>query len=480
MSTYVQPSITNNWSSSMEHGKPAFALAKYEQAVDFYATALEFVTKKFGDDAPETVDLYFSYRKAPLENAISNSGVLGKTSLRRATRTSLLVCACATRTISLSLTATCCRIVVREWADLVVLWRRGGHGGRPAVDLFSATLNMEDADEAAAEEGEDRDDTEPEDDFNAAWEVLDLARAIYAKQSEEAADDEDVWLKLADTYVALGDVSLETGALQAEHGARLTSGRLGDAISHAECALESIESQLAELANSPAPTPAPAADSAPAPDPKGKGKATGTRLVRDDLRRSKELLDLKEDLALKELKRRPDEPMKNAWALAVQALDAELNGGRSVSVGQVVVNDLTSTVVKRKNTAPAPDASTSSLTKRKAEEDGGSSAGKKVKLDEPWACVEYVCMIFDPLLSYMERIQIQRSGEAELLYLATKGVSTSRSISACFRTVKRATTIRHLLSRERAALANLKPATGTWKKRMLCGKCESIVSCSLS
>ncbi|CAK5280161.1 unnamed protein product, partial [Mycena citricolor] len=46
-------------------------------------------------------------------------------------------------------------------------------------------------------------------DFNAAWEVLDLARAIYAKQNEEESN-EDVQLKLADTYIALGDVSLET------------------------------------------------------------------------------------------------------------------------------------------------------------------------------------------------------------------------------------------------------------------------------
>lgn len=65
---------------------------------------------------------------------------------------------------------------------------------------------MEDAD--AAEEQED-DDAEPEDDFNAAWEVLDLARAIYEKQQQDESDE--VKLKLADVFIALGDVSLETG-----------------------------------------------------------------------------------------------------------------------------------------------------------------------------------------------------------------------------------------------------------------------------
>lgn len=65
---------------------------------------------------------------------------------------------------------------------------------------------MAEEEKAAAAEEED----EPEDDFNAAWEVLDLARAIYDKQVQQEEDDE-VRLKLADTYIALGDVSLETG-----------------------------------------------------------------------------------------------------------------------------------------------------------------------------------------------------------------------------------------------------------------------------
>lgn len=81
-----------------------------------------------------------------------------------------------------------------------------------AVDLFAqAAKDVAEAEAAAEEEDENEDeDAEPEDDFNAAWEVLDLARAIYDKQ-READDDEEVKLKLADTYIALGDVSLETG-----------------------------------------------------------------------------------------------------------------------------------------------------------------------------------------------------------------------------------------------------------------------------
>ena len=87
-------------------------------------------------------------------------------------------------------------------------------GDDPAVDLFAEASKpdaegMEEAGDADAD-GDGEDEAEPEDDFNAAWEVLDLARAIYEKHME---GDDEVRLKVADTFILLGDVSLETGAL---------------------------------------------------------------------------------------------------------------------------------------------------------------------------------------------------------------------------------------------------------------------------
>ncbi|KAJ6582023.1 hypothetical protein B0H19DRAFT_929158, partial [Mycena capillaripes] len=395
--------------AAIEHAKRAFALEKYEQAVDFYATALELITKKCGEDAPETADLYFSYGKALLENAISQSSVLGKDKPEE------------------DADEPAGALFFSTSANGPILSFSGDaeDGDDPAVDLFSAAQDMADEEDAAdAEEGEGDDDGEPEDDFNAAWEVLDLARAIYAKQTEDGAD-EHVQLKLADTYIALGDVSLETekfdqaitdyeAGLKLKDGLLprssrqiaeahyklsmvldLTSGRLGDAITHAELALESIECRLAELANPspPAETPAPEADL------KGKGKGKGTtRLVRDDdvggmsaaqrEAETKELAGLKEDLALKveELKTRPDEPLKNASALVAQALDAELNAGGSSN--SQVVNDLTSMVVKKKK-KPAPEptsvpeaSGSTTPTKRKADDESEEPEGKKVRLDD--------------------------------------------------------------------------------------------------
>ena len=85
-------------------------------------------------------------------------------------------------------------------------------GADQPIDLFGQVSAEQDGEDGSEGEGEgEEDDGEPEDDFNAAWEVLDLARAIYEKQKEDDGDEE-VKLKLADTFIALGDVSLETGA----------------------------------------------------------------------------------------------------------------------------------------------------------------------------------------------------------------------------------------------------------------------------
>jgi HAT1-interacting factor 1 len=81
------------------------------------------------------------------------------------------------------------------------------HDHDPAVDLF-AEASKPDV-EGEEEAGEGADEAEPEDDFNAAWEVLDLARAIYEKQMD---GNDEMRLKVADTFIMLGDISLETGS----------------------------------------------------------------------------------------------------------------------------------------------------------------------------------------------------------------------------------------------------------------------------
>lgn len=54
--------------------------------------------------------------------------------------------------------------------------------------------------------GADDVDEAPEDDFNAAWEVLDAARTLFSKMEGDEAR-----LSEAECFLTLGDVSLETG-----------------------------------------------------------------------------------------------------------------------------------------------------------------------------------------------------------------------------------------------------------------------------
>ena len=171
-------------------------------------------------------DVYFAYGKALLENAIVQNSVLGKEQEGGAAAAEEGMC-CAVRA-----GGYCCRSSFFELMHVVgspcvepapnsnkILSFSGdpeeeeeGEGGDsndPAVDLF-AEVSKAEAEEGEEEPGEHgADEAEPEDDFNAAWEVLDLARAIYEKQMD---GDDEMRLKAADTLVMLGDISLETGA----------------------------------------------------------------------------------------------------------------------------------------------------------------------------------------------------------------------------------------------------------------------------
>lgn len=222
-------------------------------------------------------------------------------------------------------------------------------------------------------------------------------------------------LKLADTFLALGDVSLETEkfeqaisdydaalALKTEllpQSSRqiaeahyklsivldLTSGRLSDAISHAEQALASVEARLAELRDALSGQGLVRVDESKS-DAKGKGKATGPRLLGDDAvskmtksqmgAEEKELQELREDLALKvdELKTLPDEQAESAPAMAQKALDQELNTkpATQASTAPQKVNDLTAVVKKKKKN---PDANGGA--KRKAEDEPAPPQSEK-------------------------------------------------------------------------------------------------------
>jgi hypothetical protein len=68
-------------------------------------------------------------------------------------------------------------------------------------DFASKVEDEDDSDD----EGEEANGNADED-FETAWDILDVARVIFEK-----SNDNDTKLKLADVHLCLGDVSLETG-----------------------------------------------------------------------------------------------------------------------------------------------------------------------------------------------------------------------------------------------------------------------------
>lgn len=63
-------------------------------------------------------------------------------------------------------------------------------------------------DEEEEDEEDKEDGDQADDDFETAWDILDVARLIFEK-----GEDKETQLKLADVHLCLADVSLETGNL---------------------------------------------------------------------------------------------------------------------------------------------------------------------------------------------------------------------------------------------------------------------------
>ncbi|KDQ13013.1 hypothetical protein BOTBODRAFT_175889 [Botryobasidium botryosum FD-172 SS1] len=384
----------NTLESHIELGKRAFALRKYEEAVDHYGSALELKTAEGDDSSLEYANLLFVYGKALLENGISQSAVLGKEEAESALKKDDEAGQGSTSNAK---------------SDR---FHFGGDEDEEGVDLLGEAPIEEEGEEE--DDGEDDLAAEPEDDFNAAWEVLDLARAIFEKD-----DSHESKLKLGDVYVALGDVSLETEKFDqaitdftaavklkmelfpiysrqiAEAHYKLsmtldlTPGRLSDAIEHAAKALESVQARLAILRDA-------AGGNLVVPEASSNGKGKGRAVLEDDLMKEiesmskeglqsqiKEFEELETDLNLKleDLKSTP-ENKESAPEQAEKELAAALNQKATVGASSATplpVNDLTSMVRKKK----APPA-TAETGKRKAQEspERPSQEKKKSRVDE--------------------------------------------------------------------------------------------------
>ena len=234
------------------------------------------------------------------------------------------------------------------------------------------------------------------------------AKLFYKEKFDQAITDYSAGLELKIDLLPVSSRQIAEAHYKLSMVLDLTPGRLSDSIVHAEKALESVETRLAELRDGLNGQLMPVSREE-VKESKGKEKSWGSKLIRDSLIQEmtkaqieaeiKELEGLREDLALKvraghlllaialntgptvqveELKTMPSEPVLSAPALAAQALDQELNARASLpGANQTAVNDLTSMVVKKKKKQPQDNGA-----KRKADDDAeGSGSEKKAKLE---------------------------------------------------------------------------------------------------
>ncbi|CAE6440422.1 hypothetical protein ACGC1H_003590 [Rhizoctonia solani] len=180
--------------AEVEIAKRAFALQNYEEAVQHYATALELARDEYGEKTSPFAELLLAYGRALIANATSQNSVFPKEEEAEAPKESNG----AGSSSDPKAQPGNARI---HFGDGPSSDDEDGVGDE-TVD--TAVGNLSEVKEEG-EGGEEQDEDEPEDDFNAAWDVLDLARAYYDKQ-----DGDDMKLKLSEAYMSLGDVSLET------------------------------------------------------------------------------------------------------------------------------------------------------------------------------------------------------------------------------------------------------------------------------
>lgn len=170
-------------------GSKAFGLKKYDEATENFAKACEEYVKENGKDDP---DLLFLYGRALFQIAITSSDVLGGTKPPAA---------------------------IEQEKDIIgkKALKASSPEPEPSVSkngLFQFTGDAEDESEE-----EDEEEEEAENDFETAWDVLDLARTIYENEiTKLTADDEGTKAKviqnkkkIADIYDILGEISLESG-----------------------------------------------------------------------------------------------------------------------------------------------------------------------------------------------------------------------------------------------------------------------------
>lgn len=148
----------------IESGTKFYALQQYDMAIDRYSHALNIMVNQYGEFAPECAPIYYYYGQALLQKAIKQNDVFGEKMEEN--------------------------VQLRESTNTKV--------PNKSMDRFNFRGDEEETGEEEPEENEDL--------FEEAWQMLDLCRIIYEKDTSLEGKK-----KLGDVIKTLGDVHLEDG-----------------------------------------------------------------------------------------------------------------------------------------------------------------------------------------------------------------------------------------------------------------------------
>ncbi|KAJ3080910.1 hypothetical protein HK102_002709 [Quaeritorhiza haematococci] len=355
----------------IEEAAKAFALGRFEVAIENYSSALEILSKKHGDHAPECAEVFFMYGKSLLANAMAKNQILGDSSQ--------------------------VKTAAENVAPLLDTPKKAG------VFVFEGDGEDDEEEAAAADaEGDASAEAESGDDLQLAWEALDLARVIYSSMTE----DEAAKKKLGDVHLLLGDVSLESELwdqaideyqevlklkkemLQPEDRqlaeahyklalAYELAGRFDEAVEEVKATVSVLKAKVESLEKQG--------------DVEGKGKAPATEGQEAAL---KEIAELKE--LFPEMDNKIEELKSSKESAAAENSDEEGSGeGKPATKKLNVVHDVSNLVKKKsalKTEAAAPAESTETKVednteakeeaeqkKRKFEEEEGAAGEEAVK-----------------------------------------------------------------------------------------------------
>lgn len=195
----------------LAEGSKFYAIKDFNQAATKYADACEAYNEETGEDSP---DLLLLYGKALFQNGVARSGILGGIGSDEETKEQ------------------------EEEQNDNFQFEDGvaQEEGEEEVEHERNHEEEEEEEEQEQQEGQEEGDEEQDaaeeeqSDFEAGWEILDLARSLFAAKAEELASlkaeltapylksDEEEPLneyvatlkKLSETYDLLGEVSLES------------------------------------------------------------------------------------------------------------------------------------------------------------------------------------------------------------------------------------------------------------------------------